>query len=237
MTPEPGCPLRRLTVMQRSRFGLWLVAGFLLSSCGDAERGRQGEPSAVCAAAVEYDGRTYVGYGDLKRFPATTGRIVTGTIPGCDDGHGVGRAESVDVHELRAIGIERAVLVNDALYVREDTPLPGPARSWFRSPRCVGEAPFELTGRWLGVTGGPEPRFDGDIRPPYYLQVEVKAGARPYVGTKLSIHATTQTEPLLTTDDVKTSLWKRGLLSASVHCEGDDFVADELRTTPSNAAD
>ncbi len=46
------------------------------------------------------------------------------------------------------------------------------------------------------------------------------------------IHATRETDPLLTPDDVKTSLWKGGGLTSRVHCEGEQFIADALVSHP-----
>ena len=56
-----------------------VFVGATLVSCSSEEGGTG---SASCAAVVEYGGHTYFGGGALKRDPATTGRIVEGTLPG-----------------------------------------------------------------------------------------------------------------------------------------------------------
>ena len=51
------------------------LAGAALVSCSSEEGGTG---SASCPAVIEYDGHAYLGGGDLKRDPATTGRLVDG---------------------------------------------------------------------------------------------------------------------------------------------------------------
>jgi hypothetical protein len=92
---------------------------------------------------------------------------------------------------------------------------------------------FEVTADWLGVTGGPEPRFDGDIRLPYRLEVRVTEGPERYVGTTVTLRATTATDPALTPDDVKQSLWEGGQLTATLRCVDGRFDVLGVRTPSS----
>ncbi len=102
--------------------------------------------------------------------------------------------------------------------------LPGPPT------RCGTAGTFELTGDWLGVTGSKQARFDGDIRLPYRLEVQVRSGPARYVGTTLMVRATEATDPALTPADVKASLWQRGQVTASVQCTDRHFEALALHT-------
>ena len=86
---------------------------------------------------VVVDGTRYLGYGELRRDPATTGRHVTGVLPGCDDSGGQVPAEpdeSVEGAELADVPLATAFLWNGGLYVREGPELPAAARAWFRAP-------------------------------------------------------------------------------------------------------
>ena len=107
--------------------------------------------------------------------------------------------------------------------------LPPEARVWFRAPRCTTGGEFELAADWLGVTGPKEPRFDGDLRPPYQLRVHVTDGPTEYVGATLDVHADAATEPTLGPEDVRASLWQGGTVVARVACDAGRFRALALR--------
>jgi hypothetical protein len=138
----------------------------------------------------------------------------------------------VQVEELAALPMSRAVLVRGSLYVRSDRPFPEAARSWFRAPACASPGEVRLAGAWLAVDGGPEPRFDGDLRPPYRVQVRVAHGPEDYRGTTVWVRADEDTSPTLAPEDVRTSLWEGGGLVARVRCEGGAFRATSLTSTP-----
>ena len=118
-----------------------------------------------------------------------------------------------------------AVLFDGSVYVRDGRDLPEATRGWFRAPRCGGAGTFEVTGDWLGVTGPRRPRFDGDLRPPYRLEVHVTSGPTRYVGATIMLRATRSTVPALTPSDVRTSLWRGGQVTASVRCTDRGFEA------------
>lgn len=220
---------------------LVVAAAALLGGC--AQRGAGTPPAdpagegavageAVCAALVEYDGHTYDGHDVLRREPATTGRVGTGTAPGCDDGGGSTGARTVEVAELAGLPMTRAVLVDGTLYVRSDRPFPESARAWFRSPACDASEPFRLRGDWLGVQGSHPPRFDGDLRPPYRVELHVTDGPLDYLGATVQVRATEDTRPGLGPEDVGASLGQGGGLVARVRCEEGPFLATALTSTP-----
>lgn len=203
-----------------------LCAG--LTACGD-----EVAESSDCAATLVHDGRTYLGSGDLRREPEVTGRSLPAVLPGCDDiGERSGAEEDAPVRAEELVGVDSgtAVLVDGSLYVREGRDLPAHARRWFRAPLCRTPGTFELTGDWLGVTGSRRVRFDGDIRPPYRLEVRVTSGPARYVATTVQVRATATTDPALTPADVATSLWQDGQVTASVRCSDGHFEALGLRT-------
>jgi hypothetical protein len=188
------------------------------------------EPATSCAARLDHDGHTYTGYGELRRDPETTGRVGSGTLRACREGDI--STVPVDVAELTGVAMSRAVLVDGTLYVREDLPFPEEAGVWFVAPACSTDGAFDLAGEWLGVQGAPEPRFDGDLRPPYRVEVHVTEGPRRYVGATIEIRITDGTTPTLRSGDVRTSLWKGGGLQATVECERKRFVATAVTSSP-----
>lgn len=231
---EPAESLRRRTCVShvgivRASIAI-LAAAVLLGGCEEASVSGGGE--SACPALLDYHGRRYIGHGDLKRDPATTGRVDTGTVPACDDGNGATPARQMRVAELADVPQRRAVLVEGSLYVRTDLPFPEAARVWFVPPRCSTGGQFELGGDWLSVEGPHRPRFDGDLRPPYRVDVHVNRGPQQYLGTTISIRATKHTEPALGPRDVKTALWEGGGLNAKVRCVNHAFEATSMTSTP-----
>ena len=209
------------------------VACLTLASCS-AHTGiaAGGTGEASCAARIEYAGHTYTGRGGLKRDPAATGRLVTGVVPGCDDTGGQdpasGREEAVQVAELRDVPLDTALLWNDSVYVRDGRALPALTRAWVRAPRCTSRGGLDLTGDWLGVSGPRKPRFDGDVRPPYVLDVHVTDGPATYVGATIRIHVDATTDPALGPRDVRTSLCRGGQVTARITCVDGRFRAVAL---------
>jgi hypothetical protein len=202
----------------------------VLASCSSGGSG--GEGSAACAAQVRYEGHTYWGAGELKRDPATTGRRVKAVLPACDDSGGQEPTDPdtwVDADVLAYVPAETAVLWNGGVYLRDGRELPAAARLWFRTPRCTTDGQFDMIADWLGVIGPKAPRFDGDLRLPYRLEVHVTNGPDAYTGTRIQMHADAATDPGLGPNDVKTSLWKGGQLVARVECLGGQFHALSLR--------
>lgn len=210
--------------------GVGLAALVALAGCATV-RGHDGAGAADCAAVIRYDGHRYWGLGGLKRTPEVTGRSVSAVLPGCDDtgGKEPPPAEPVEAQQLAAVDPTTALLFNGAVYVRDGRELPRSTRMWFRAPRCTTTGDFEVTADWLGVTGPREPRFDGDLRPPYRLEVRVTAGPQRYVGTTVMVRTTATTDPALSPADVKRSLWQGGQVVASVRCVDGTFEALELR--------
>ena len=196
---------------------------------GDEATGSAG--AASCAAVVEYDGAAYYGHGDLKREPPVTGRVVRGIVPSCDDSGGQVPAEpaaAVELAELADLPLRTAVLLRGTLYVREGLVLPARAARWFRAPACATSGVFAVTGDWVSVTGPRELRFDGDLRPPYRVELRVTDGPSRYLGTTIRVHADSQTSPRLGERDVKASLWQGGQVAARVACSGRRFAAASL---------
>ncbi len=209
-----------------------LATTVALAGCASAQSPGGSAGAASCAAVLDRDGARYVGHGDLKRDPATSGRMVDAVVPGCDDTGGqdpdpIGD-EHVRVAELAGVPLDTAVLYNGSVYVREGSELPAEARPWFTAPDCARSGEFELTGDWIGVTSKHKPRFDGDLRPPYRLELHVEDGPEEYVGSTVRLRATAETDPRPGAPEVKASLWDTEPLVATVRCDGARFRALSL---------
>jgi hypothetical protein len=192
-----------------------------------------GGAAASCAAAVRYDGNLYLGQGQLRRDPATTGRLVDGSVPPCNDTGGASEeAEPAQLAELEDVPVETAVLFNGGVYVREGADLPASTEPWFTAPDCTSDGEFDLVGDWLGVESHHQPRYDGDIRPPYRVEVHVTEGPADYLGATIQVHADSDTDPTLGPDDVKESLWEGGQVMALTRCADGRFEAVSLRVPP-----
>ncbi len=221
---------RLWTRARLARLALPAVAVTLAAACSHAAEDGHGESS--CAAIILHQGHTYFGYGELKRDPATTGRQVTATIPSCDDSGGqesVEPSKTIHVAELVNVPLETAFRWDDSIFIREGRKLPDVTRTWFRAPGCATAGTFELVGGWLGVTGPKKPRFEGDLRAPYRLQVHVTEGPNAYVGTTIAVHADATTDVTLSPNDVKRSLWRSGDVAVVVTCDAGRFQALSLR--------
>ncbi len=222
-----------------------VLAGWLLVGCGQdvgpagpagAPRGTAAESeggatvtrSGLCAAELEYADHHYVGHGDLLRDPATTGRVESGTATGAD----CDLSREIEVAELAGVSMERAVLAEGTVYVRADRPFPEAARVWFSPVRCTSDGELELSGDWLGVQSPNAAAFDGDLRPPFRVEVHVTEGPADYRGARVTIRATEATDPTLGPSDVQDSLHEGGGLTAVVRCAGGGFVATALTSTP-----
>lgn len=221
-----------MTTTERHTWAALAVAtALVLTGCtSDWSPGGTGG-AASCAAVLEYDGTTYLGHGDLKREPGTTGRVMDAVVPGCDDTGGLADPEpeqKVRVAELEDVPPDTAVLYNGSVYVREGSDLPADAGDWFTAPGCARPGEFELVGDWMGVTTRHEPRFDGDLRPPYRLELSVEDGPEEYVGSRVVLRATARTDPRPGVPEVEASLWGAEPLVATVRCDGDRFLAVSL---------
>lgn len=230
--------LRTVTPSLRLLLGAGLCATLsgVLAGCGHAPEVPEADEggSASCAALIEYNGSTYQGAGPLSRTPETTGRTMSAVLPGCDDSGGAAGSNVVDepvlVLELARVDASVAVLFQNGLYVRDGAQLPAEVRAWFRAPRCSTPETFDVTADWLGVTGPNKVRFDGDIRPPYRLEVRVVSGPEQYVGTTVMLDATAATEPRLGPDDVKQTLREGGQVAATLRCVDGGFDVVGVRS-------
>ena len=203
---------------------LMALACGALGACSSGQSG--GTSAGSCAAVIVHEGHTYWGAAPVKRDPVRTGRLVNGVIPACDDTGGqepAGPDEHVKVAELAGVPISTAFVWQNTVFVRRGSELPALTRPWFRAPRCTTAGDFSMTADWLGVRGPRKPRFDGDIRLPYRLEVHVVDGPSRYVGAILHVHADRATDPALGPRDGKTSLSQGGQVAARVDCVDGKF--------------
>ena len=202
-----------------------------LTACGadNLNLGETTNTAASCAAVLRVDGKDYLGIGGLRRDPPVTGEEVEAVMPGCDDTGGEAPTdETVSAQVLSEVDSDTALLYEGAVYVREGRDAPEQLQQWRTAPKCDTEGTFELSGTWLGAQGAHKPNYDGDIQPPYRITMHVDDGPEQYEKAEVVVHAETETSPALDADDVKSTLWTGGTVTATVRCDGDTFTAEAL---------
>ncbi len=186
----------------------------------------------MCAARLEFDGRTYNGGAPLERDPEVSGRTVEAVLPSCDDSGGqddTDPATSVRAAELKDIGTDVAFLWNDAIFVRRGQQLPDWTKRWFRPVRCLDSKAFDLTGETEGVTGPPQLQ-DGPLEPPYQLDLHVTEAPDRYLGANISLAVTARTNPSLSEAQVDDAIGAAMKVTATVRCSRGSFEAVALGT-------
>ena len=221
----------------RSYVGMVAALPLLAGACSSGVGGTSDETSRSCVARLVVDGREYTGTGGLVREPDVTGEEVEATLPGCNDTGGEDAPdEAVIAFALDGIDPQTALLFGSDVYISEGSPqdehLSELLRHWRSVPACETAGPFTLSGDWLGVRGPHEPDVDGDIRAPYRLTMHVDDGPEQYVRTQVVVRVTASTTPALDQDDVETSLWAGGTVTAEVECDGRRFVAVSVSSSP-----
>lgn len=202
-----------------------------LTACGanGPNLGETTNTSASCAAVLRVDGKDYLGIGGLRRDPEVTGEEVEAVMPGCNDTGGEAPTdETVSAQVLSEVDTDTALFYEGAVYVREGTDAPEELTRWRTAPTCDTVGTFELSGTWLGVQGPHKPEQDGDIQLPYRITMHVDDGPEQYEKAEVVVHADTETSPALGPDDVKSTLWTGGTVTATVRCDGDRFEATAL---------
>jgi hypothetical protein len=202
-----------------------------LTSCAGSgpDLGETTGASASCAAVLRVDGATYLGIGGLRRDPAVTGEEVEAVMPGCNDTGGEAPPdEFVSAQVLSEVDSDTAILFDGAVYVRDGSEAPEQLTYWRTAPTCDTDGTFELSGGWLGVQGPHKPEHDGDIQLPYRISMHVDEGPEEYRGAQITVRADTSTSPALGPEDVESSLWTGGTVTAQVQCDGAQFEAIAL---------
>ena len=202
-----------------------------LTACGanSPNLGETTNASASCAAVLRVDGADYLGIGGLRRDPEVTGEEVEAVMPGCNDTGGeTPPDETVSAQVLSDVDTDTALFYEGAVYVREGREAPEQLTQWRTAPACDTEGTFELSGTWLGVQGPHTPQYDGDIQLPYRITMHVDDGPAQYEKAEVVVHADTETSPALDADDVRSTLWTGGTVTATVRCDGDRFEASAL---------
>ena len=115
-----------------------VLAVLALAGCRPGPGVVAGEPEALCALHVRYDGAVYEGVRETDREPLLTGRTDTAVLPGCNDaGEAVDPPdEEVTVEEIEGISMSVAVWSLDGVLVRRGEELPASADAWWARPAC-----------------------------------------------------------------------------------------------------
>lgn len=192
----------------------------------DRSPGRTGTGAgeASCAALLEFEGRTYVGHGEPLRRPRPGRLLGTGTA-------GCGGAD-LEVRALPGVDPTVAVLTDEGLYVSGAVrSLPARVAELDRPVRCTGSGTSSVTGDWVSMEG-PMPARDNELTPPYVAVLKVGRGdwlprdRWETVTIRVRVTAGTSggTDPSL----AEYALRGSEPVTATVHCDGGDWVADSL---------
>ena len=213
-------PLRHRCMNLRSRHAaaLMMCVALMLASCG----GLVSSGSASCAATLDFDGRTYSGYGDVRVVPPESQTLGEGTMPLCDDDYEDVSRETVRVRALAGSDPAEAVVVGqEEIFIADDLEqFPERIRVYFDQVECSTDGPFSIEGQWTAVVSPRasasesrplEPRSPRvNLKPPYEITVLVHDGLdggnkyrRSYVDNKV----TRATKPYLDREDMKVALW------------------------------
>lgn len=198
-----------------------------------------GEPSALCALEVRFNGEVYDGAprGNPERAPELTGRTATAHLPACNDtGETDESPQRLTVEEIEGLPMTTALWAQGDLLVRRGETLPAFTDAWYRKPSCTRSEPFHVVGQWVGVMTEKKVRFDGDLRPPLYVDLRVEPGhgsPRDLERYTFRIHDDGDASPGLDPHMAEEALWSsRAALDVTVACDGDRFVAQAFALRP-----
>lgn len=217
---------------QRSRPSPWTAA--LVAAAGVAGIAGGGawwastddpQMEGSCPALLEFNGRTYHGHGEMLRTPRPGARIGTGSLPGCGD-----PAQAVSVRALPGVNDEVAVLSDSGLWVSDAVgPLPPEVDMLDRPVTCADSG--TVAGNWVALEG-PMPTRDDELSPPYTAVVEVDQGDHlPLEKWRMvTIRLRVTPDTIGGTDGQLAEHALRGpeRVRATVHCDGDRFVAESI---------
>jgi hypothetical protein len=208
-----------------------VLVGLLLSGCA---AGGGVSQQGSCAAVMTFHGTTYSGWGDWTRLPRRAGSLGVGQMAAC---LGVG-GQPVHLVALPGIDHDRAVMdTDDQFWIASGTAqVPAFLRLARKPVPCDWAGNRSLSGTWESVMGERQPRYDGDLNPPYHIGVIIDAHQVDMPRWRLvrvRINVSAETDPTLSTSDVKQALWTSGgTLTARSHCDEGRFVADAVTTAP-----
>lgn len=184
-----------------------------------------GDPEADCARELTYDGATYTPVPGTLRMPIA-GKTLPGVARtgGCDDGNGRSDPTDLTVQAVPGVG-SVAVIVSGDLWIRFGSELP-PALSDVRAdPTCeTSSVPLSLEGTVTSLEPTQAPRFDGDIRAPYALELRTddpRLVQDRFAWVIVRAKGRAGSEP--DAETVRRALWNGEPATVIVTCDGDRF--------------
>ena len=189
------------------------------AGCGTGD----GVGGSSCSVSVLYEGRTYGGAGDLKRFPDPSQGAAEGRYVSCGDGPGW----PVTVNALPGIAPTVALAVDDALFIAADSTYPQAVRPFLDEVTCETAGTFTLSGQWLATSG---PRTEGFTpEPPWRVVLRVQSTtpqAEEYERTEITVAVSTATR----LDDGARAggTSESAPVTAELRCDGRRFAATSL---------
>lgn len=199
------------------------LAGWMLLS------GQPGQTDGgLCAATMRFDGREYVGHGEVLRTPRLGDSIGTAATPDCNDFPG----STFDVFAIPGVPPSEAVFGDDGTWLRADpTSVPSEVREIQRLVTCTGTGRRVLAGRLVGHIG-PPPTADYHAKAPYVAVFVADQGEHlplvAYSSVTVRLRVRDKTVGGEDPDLVRAGLERGQRLTATVQCAGKAFEALSL---------
>jgi hypothetical protein len=187
--------------------------------------------AAQCASRLRFDGREYVDVSDLALNPRAGGTVGRGVLAGCDDGNGAAPERNVPVAAVAGLEPTEAVYADDVVWVPADAPVPSLLTQARQAPGCSLDGPTDVAGLWQAATPTRKVRFDGDLRPPYTIDLLVEDRAVVPAGYR-SAHlqvAVTKDSDAPRPREVVRMLQRGAPAEVTLRCSGPRFIADSLK--------
>ena len=175
-----------------------------------------------------FDGQTYWGHGGQVRIPRPGPVVGQGKMASC----GEGTSSTFDVARFPGVEPQRVVLALGGVWLGDayrSEPLPAEVVALEASVPCTRAD--VLVGDWISYVG-PDVDSDGALKRPYVAVFQANEGSslplERYASVSVRVHVTSGTAGADDEELATKSLRGPSLVRASVHCEGDRFVADRL---------
>lgn len=236
--------LRRGAGMRSRRAGPWrlavagsvaaaVVAGVAALAWVTMAGPTQDNPGdAQCPSVLTYQGRTYVGQGDLVRVPRAGEPAGSGVLPaGCGESQ-----RSIEVFSVAGVSSATAVGTDEGVWLAETvTSLPPELRALRQEVPCRGSGQHQVAGTWVSADG-PQPEQDYVYSAPYVAVVKADQGdilpLDDWALLTVRLQVTKATVRGTDSGLIKATLGGDARLLATVHCSGSAFVVDSLDQLP-----
>ncbi len=215
---------RRVAAIPAAAAAALIVVASAVWLAADRPPERAGTGDASCAALLEFQGRSYVGHGEPLRRPRP-GRLLGTGKAGC-------AGADLEVRALSGVDPTVAVMTDEGLFVSGSLRSLPPRVTELDLPvPCTESGTSSVTGDWESVEG-PMPARDNALTPPYVAVLKAQRGSwlplDRWEAVTIRVHVTAGTSGGTDPSLAEQALRGAEPVTATVHCERGDWVADGL---------